>query len=146
MEHHAQNLALGFSTKHFLHLGQFSLGLIGGSLWVLIASVLVGFVAALWTYQRTIPPTTRAKKNILIALRSFGIAFLLFALFQPIASLTHSTELVPSVALVLDNSQSMQLPQTGVQTEANSGAERRRDAMLKSIRSAIPSNVLSDKN
>jgi hypothetical protein len=82
------------------------------------------------------------RRNTLITLRSLGLAALLLAIFQPILSSTRTDKITPSFALVMDNSQSMTLPQKG--HVMSTGGEMRRDAMLRSIHEAIPKDVLSD--
>jgi hypothetical protein len=97
---------------------------------------------AIWSYRNTVPRTTSARRNLLIALRSVGIAALLFAIFQPIISSINTEKIAPSIAVVMDNSQSMTLPEKGFAFVPNT--ETRRDVMLHSIHKAIPANVLSD--
>ncbi|HET6513313.1 MAG TPA: hypothetical protein VFH43_14055 [Candidatus Kapabacteria bacterium] len=123
----------------------YDLTLNNGSLWVLLAALAVGVGLAVWTYQRTVPRTTTAKRTILIVLRSLGIAALLFAIFQPVLTSTTTNELVPKVALALDNSQSMQLPQQGLTTTAQVPPDAtRRAAMITSVQSVIPQDIRSD--
>ncbi len=105
---------------------------------LLVASVLL----AVWSYRNTIPRTTNFRRNWLIALRSAGLAALLLAIFQPILSSTSSEKSTPSIALALDNSQSMTLPQRGHVIAA--GAETRRDVMIRNTKEAIGTSILSD--
>ncbi len=124
-------------------LDHLSIGLLGGPLWLLLTALAVGVTIAVWTYQHTIPRTTRGRKNLLIALRSLGIGCLLFAIFQPIFSRSSTTETRPSIALVLDNSQSMQLLAMNAKGDSNAT----RLAQLKqSVRSVFTSELLSDSN
>ncbi len=116
-----------------------SLDLSAGPLWLLILALLVATGLAIWTYQHTIPATTPSKRRLLITLRSLGLAALLFALFGPIFSSTSTHDATPTVALVLDRSQSMQL------ASGRAGSISRAEAMLKSIHDQVPSDLLNDK-
>lgn len=123
----------------------YDLTLNNGSIWVLLAALAIGIGLAIWTYQRTIPRTTTTKRTVLIALRSLGIAALLFAIFQPVLTSTKTNELVPKIALALDNSQSMQLPQQGGALGTQVAPEAtRRAAMVQSVQSAIPEDLRKD--
>ncbi|HET6511894.1 MAG TPA: hypothetical protein VFH43_06860, partial [Candidatus Kapabacteria bacterium] len=125
----------------------YDLTLNNGSIWLLLACLAIGIGLAVWTYQRTIPRTTTTKRTILIALRSLGIAALLFAIFQPVLTSTKTNELVPKIALALDNSQSMQLPQQGGSVGAQVAPDAtRRAAMVQSVQSAIPQDLRADGN
>jgi hypothetical protein len=123
----------------------YDLTLNNGSIWVLLAALAVGVGLAVWTYQRTIPRTSTAKRTTLIALRSIGIAALLFAIFQPVLTSTRTNELIPKIALALDNSQSMQLPQQGIAAGTQVAPDAtRRAAMVRSVQSAIPQEIRAD--
>lgn len=113
-----------------------------GSLWLFLISLSAGIGLAVWTYRRTIPRTSRLRRNTLIALRSIGIAALIFALFQPVFTRTSTTELTPKIALALDNSQSMQLAAQG--KSVGSEEETRRTAMVRSVNAVLPSELLRD--
>jgi hypothetical protein len=115
-----------------------SLQLDSGNIILLVAAIAAGIGLSFWTYRRTIPRTSNAKRRILITLRSFAIAIIIFIIFQPILSLTRTSERTPEIALALDRSRSMQLPQSGDDTvESNS----RRNAMTKSINQILPNEV-----
>lgn len=112
-----------------------SLQLDSGNILLLIAALAAGVGLSIWTYRRTVPKTSNTKRRILITLRSLAIAIVIFTIFQPVLSLTTKTELTPEIALALDRSRSMQLPQSGDDTsESNS----RRNAMLESIKQILP--------
>ena len=121
-----------------------SLDLAAGSFWLYAAILLASVLLAIWSYRNTVPRTTQARRNTLIALRSVGIAALLFAIFQPIISSISTDAITPSIALVMDNSQSMTLPEKGF--AAQTGLEARSDAMLRSIHEIVPNDVLHDAN
>ena len=117
----------------------------GGSLWILIISILVGAGFAVWTYRNTVPRTSNGRRKVLIVLRSLGIALLLFAVFQPVFSSTTAKELTPTLALVLDNSQSMQLSSGKVMVGRDT-SETRSIAMEKSVTTVFPKVLLADRD
>ena len=116
-------------------MANISLNLQAGSVWLLVLILLASVGFAVWTYRHTVPATTRSWRTLLIALRSLGIAALLFAIFQPIFS-TSTTDIVrPESALVIDRSMSMQLPEVGhVPTP---GAQTREQAIAQSVHSIM---------
>jgi hypothetical protein len=124
-------------------LNTFSLSFTSGSLWIFLAALIAGFAFSVWTYRRTVPKTTPRRRQLLITLRGLGLALLLFVLFQPVLSLTKTNELSPHIALVLDNSKSMRLPQGGSDT---SSAKNRRSAMLASVAHVIPQDIISNSD
>jgi hypothetical protein len=119
-----------------------SLNLAAGPFWLYAAILLASILLAIWSYRNTVPRTTRARRNTLIALRSVGIAALLLAIFQPIINSSTTDQITPSIALVMDNSQSMTLPEKGFAIQND--IEARSEAMLRSIHEAIPNDVLHD--
>jgi hypothetical protein len=123
-------------------LGGLSLQLDSGNILLLVAALAAGISLSIWTYRRTVPKTSNSKRRLLIALRSLGIAIVIFTVFQPVLSLTRSNELLPEIAVALDRSRSMQLPQSGDDVSASNS---RRDAMVKSINSVLGAELLSDK-
>jgi hypothetical protein len=60
-----------------------------------------------FVYQYTIPNISRAKKILLIILRSLGLAFLLLAIFEPTLTLTRKETLTPKILFYVDNSRSI---------------------------------------
>ncbi|MEO6939962.1 MAG: hypothetical protein ABI444_07470 [Candidatus Kapaibacterium sp.] len=121
-----------------------SLGLSSGAIWLFVPALLISTAFAIWTYRHTVPRATKARRYTLIALRSLGIAFLLFALFRPVLTLTKSQESTPAIGLVLDNSQSMQLSESGAQVETADSARSRRSAMIGSVSSIFSPELLKD--
>jgi hypothetical protein len=119
-----------------------SLDLVAGPWWLYVVILLASVALAIWSYKNTVPVTTIGRRNTLIALRSVGIAALLFAIFQPIINSSTTDEIKPSIALVMDNSQSMSLSEKGFASGA--GIESRSDAMSKSIQAVITNDVLHD--
>lgn len=134
-----------FFTIHLFaihYLLRISLVLAAGSFWLYAGILIASVLLAIWSYRNTVPRTTRGRRNTLIALRSVGIAALLFAIFQPIISSVSTDQITPSIALVMDNSQSMTLPEKGF--AMTNGTQLRSEAMLRSIKEAIPNAVLQN--
>jgi hypothetical protein len=74
---------------------------------VLIGCVLLAAVIAYFSYRRPIPPVGISLRIVLTTLRSLGLACLLLAIAEPVASLVSTTFQRPVVAILLDQSQSM---------------------------------------
>lgn len=109
---------------------------------MLLAAFALGLALSWWTYRRTIPPTTGAKRRLLIMLRAIGLTLLLVAVFQPVLSVIKSEQVEPQLAVVLDKSKSMLLPNKGNDT---SGGNTRREVMLESLDTVFPDEMLRDK-
>jgi hypothetical protein len=90
---------------------------------VLLLAAGCSVMLSLFVYRATVPPVSSVKRYALISLRSVGLFLLFLLLGEPLLSLiTHSVN-QPIIAVLVDNSQSMALPdRTG-----------RRDETLKSI-------------
>ncbi len=84
------------------------------SVLLLILLVVLATLFSMWTYRRTVPEITRARRYTLIALRSAAIAVLLFLIFEPVLNLQRSEELAPRVAVLLDNSKSLTVEDNGI--------------------------------
>ncbi|HEY3876284.1 MAG TPA: hypothetical protein VGM92_12470, partial [Candidatus Kapabacteria bacterium] len=123
-------------------MANITLDLAAGPLWLYCAILAVSVLVAIWSYWHTIPRTTNRRRNTLIVLRSIGLAALLFAIFQPIVSSITTEKVTPSIALIMDNSQSMALSEKGF--IAAPGAETRAQAMIESIHHAIPNDILAN--
>ncbi len=80
---------------------------LAGSWWLLILAIIVGFGFAYYTYRRTVPPVSGAKRTILMTLRTLALALLLFALFEPVLTIISGKQEPPKVAVLLDKSESV---------------------------------------
>jgi hypothetical protein len=76
---------------------------------LLVATIPVSILFALWLYRFTVPPISKSLKIVLVSLRALAILFLFILLGEPLLSLlTHSTQ-DPIVAVLIDNSKSMSI-------------------------------------
>ncbi len=79
----------------------------GGSLFVLILLVIVAVGGAILFYRYTLPPLPARLRIILSVLRSLSLVLILLILFEPILRLVRKDEQPPTVAVLIDNTQSM---------------------------------------
>jgi len=92
------------------HLG---LSLQAGRIWVEVGIFLFAAAVAYYSYRTTNPPVARAKRFLLMGLRTFAFFFLLLAISEPVFSLVRSLSKPPVVALLIDRSESMSLVEGG---------------------------------
>ncbi|MDP2209707.1 MAG: vWA domain-containing protein, partial [Bacteroidota bacterium] len=88
---------------------------LGGS-WLLF--ILLGLIFIFLTvlfYKYTIPPLPTLRKLFLSVIRSFALTLLLFVIFEPIISFINIENKKPTVAILLDNSQSMTVSEKSAQ-------------------------------
>lgn len=109
-----------------------------GSIPLLLAAVAAGIGLSIWSYRRTIPKTSITKRRVLIALRSVALAIVIFTIFQPILSLTSTSEQTPEIALALDRSRSMNLPHVENDTLISN---TRRNVMLRSVETLLGETI-----
>ena len=93
-------------------MNSYNLG-ITGSWFLLIVLLLAAVGFTIFTYYRTNPIIHRSKKTFLTALRSLGLAILIFALFEPVFTGFKSSVIVPKIAILFDNSVSMGITDAG---------------------------------
>ncbi|MDI6779838.1 MAG: vWA domain-containing protein [Bacteroidota bacterium] len=70
---------------------------------------LCSLLLALFFYRYTVPQVTLAKKIVLSIIRSLVLIILMFIIFEPILSLINTTTKKPSIAVLIDNSRSMNI-------------------------------------
>ncbi|HOQ48942.1 MAG TPA: hypothetical protein PLV01_03845, partial [Candidatus Kapabacteria bacterium] len=100
---------------------------ISGYWWLLILFIIVGFALSFWAYRTTIPPISEKKRYLLIALRGLALAILIFAIFEPIYSITRAFIEKPKIAILLDNSIS-----AGTTDAKGNRAETYKNALINS--------------
>ncbi len=75
----------------------------------LFLALVFGAAAAILTYRSTDPPTPPLRRTVMAILRFIAIAGVVFMLADPILVAQRVEEIVPSVALLVDDSKSMSL-------------------------------------
>jgi len=80
---------------------------------IFIAGVILIFIFTLWSYRYTIPPVSRLLRRFLIFLRFISLMLLLGLLFEPILLVKTTKKLHSTLALLIDNSASMQIKEEG---------------------------------
>lgn len=78
-----------------------------GNIFLLILTILISVLLAIYSYSKTIPPISSLKKYSLIILRSLALSILLFIIFEPILTKITGKEIPPKVAVLIDKSKSM---------------------------------------
>jgi len=111
---------------------------LAGDAWLLILLILIGFLAALFSYHTTVPPVSRGKRSLLIAIRTVALALLLFVLFEPILTAVRGKEQKPKISLFLDNSIS-----AGATDNSGNRGEIYKSALNDSRLSAFPSEQVN---
>lgn len=81
---------------------------------IAVLLIVLAIIFSVYYYIRTVPPISNRKKVILIILRSLGLILLLFALFEPVLTITSGKIISPKIAVLLDNSVSVSLKDAGM--------------------------------
>ena len=112
----------------------------GISPWLLIPCLIVAAGLGYWVYQNTVPTLAPAKRFALTALRTTTLALVLFLLFKPILENIINTEQAPMLAVLIDDSQSLQI---NIEEEADtlSISQQTRDAVQNFANENIDGNV-----
>ena len=91
---------------------KFSLTFYGSALLFVLFVIILGGLSC-YVYRRTNPPVPKWLKNILTTVRFIVLVIILFILFEPILKLSWQRTEKPIVAILLDNSASMNLKNNG---------------------------------
>jgi hypothetical protein len=86
---------------------------INGSWFFVALFVLISFAFSYYVYRRTVPPISRSRKGVLVFLRTMALSLLMFVLFEPVIGMISSSEVMPKLLVMLDNSESMKLQDAG---------------------------------
>ena len=76
---------------------------------IIILLLLVSVAIAFVFYRFTLPPVSSSKKFFLIGLRALALASLLALLFEPFLRLVFTSVQPPAIAVLIDNSKSMNI-------------------------------------
>lgn len=93
--------------------------------WLLVLSVVAAGGLTYWTYRETVPALDAPRRWLLAGLRFGALALICFLLFEPVARQILETERPPVLAVLVDDSESLQV--TSQPTAANGEAEGESD-------------------
>ncbi|MEW5799755.1 MAG: vWA domain-containing protein [Bacteroidota bacterium] len=93
------------------------------SLVLVLLFAAAAIALSVYIYRLTVPVVSRTQRSVLIVLRSLAFTLTLIALFEPLLTLTSSTEERPVVAVLVDNSLSM----------SHTDKTGRRDSVVQSL-------------
>ncbi len=96
----------------------------GYSPWLLLLCVAVAGGLTYWTYRATVPSLRVGWRLLLGGLRFLALALICFLLFEPVLQQFRSTERPPVLAVLVDDSQSMQVVTAGDTSAARPNAAR----------------------
>lgn len=77
------------------------------SWWLVIIALGAAFLVSTWYYRVTQPVITPARRLVLTALRTLGLALLIITLFEPVLTLLRSSSDAPRLTMLVDQSLSM---------------------------------------
>lgn len=86
--------------------------------YVFLLAAIVLAALTIFIYRYTVPPVSSGKRILLTALRSLALILLLFAIIEPLFRYSYSSNVPPSVAVLVDNSLSMTLTDAAGNREA----------------------------
>jgi hypothetical protein len=92
-------------------LSFFSISL-NGSLWIFLLLAICFLPLAFYFYRHTIPTLPLSKRISLTVLRSASLLIILLIIFEPILSLISTKTNKPTVAVIIDNTQSLTVSET----------------------------------
>ena len=81
----------------------------GHPAWLLALAAIVAGGFTWWIYRESLPPLPTGRRTLLGGLRFLVLAIILFLLFEPVWRQVSSSETPPSVAVLLDESQSIRV-------------------------------------
>lgn len=109
--------------------------------WVLLPSLVGVGGLAYWSYRTTVPPLSAGWRGLLGGLRFLALALLCILLLEPVLQRVHSTEQPPVLAVVVDESESMQLVTSGSDTPRAAAARDSVRPVLKALAERTPGRV-----
>jgi hypothetical protein len=77
--------------------------------YICLAAALLGYGFSFFVYRITVPPVSRSRRYLLIALRGTALGLIILALCEPLLKLTSTRTVKPPIAVLVDNSMSMSL-------------------------------------
>ncbi len=114
-------------------LDKVSISLNGSSV-LFICVVIVLIVLSVLFYRYTIPPLPFSRRVLLSILRSFSVSLIALILFEPIIRFVHNEKIPPKVAVLVDNSRSMNIKDI---------RQSRAEAVIKILKDKVITRTLS---
>jgi hypothetical protein len=114
----------------------------GLSPWLLVLCLVLAAGLTYWTYRRTTPPISRGWRWLLGGLRFVALALIFFLLFEPIVRQLSTTERPPVLAVLIDDSESLQVTSAAV---ADTASASPRDAVADALRRLETSDLPGEK-
>jgi len=99
---------------------------LGYSPWLLLLCVAVAGGLTYWSYRATVPPLSAGWRGLLGGLRFLALTIICLLLFEPVLQQVRSTERPPVLAVLVDESESMQVVTSG---DASPSAAAARDSV-----------------
>ena len=112
----------------------------GLSPFLLIPCLLAAAALGFWVYRHTVPALSPAKRLSLTALRTATLCLVLFLLFKPILQNIINTEQPPLLAVLVDDSQSLQM-KVAEETDSLDISEETRAAVQSFAGQNVPGRV-----
>ena len=106
---------------------------LGYPVWLLITALAVAGGLTYWTYYNTTPALPRPRKALLGGLRFLSLALLVVLLFEPIIRQLDRDEVPPTLALLVDNTQSLDPRGTTASDSASTSAASARSAVTNAL-------------
>ena len=108
---------------------------LGGNLFIFILLIIAAIGAAILFYRFTLPSLPLRLRIILSALRSLSLVLIILLLFEPVFRLVNRSDKPPTLAILIDDSQSMTI---------KDGVGDRVDAMKRFLKGKHFENLPSD--
>jgi hypothetical protein len=107
----------------------------GYSPWLLLLCVAVAGGLTYWSYRFTVPRLSIGWRLLLGGLRFLALALICFLLFEPVLRQMQSTEQPPVLAVLVDDSESMQVVTAGTQSPSPARARDSVRPVLEALQS-----------
>jgi len=107
----------------------------GYSPWLLLLCVAVAGGLTYWNYRVTVPALSTGWRVLLGNLRFLALALICFLLFEPVLRQIQSTERPPRLAVLVDDSESMQVVTAGAEPPSPAAARDSVRPVLEALQS-----------
>ena len=111
---------------------------LGYSPWLLGLSLLLAGALTYWSYRTTTPPLSTGWRALLGGLRFASLALICFLLLEPVVTSLQETEEPPVLAVLVDDSRSMQVVSGTAADTSVAGVRDRLQSVLGPLRDDLP--------